>query len=166
MIRLSLYLALLLFVCIPVQAQPDIAYGQTSLGKIKGFYLRVDVEGSLGLTNDPQLNARAIRSRLQAALTSAGLNVLQQTEVMDDNQEPYLYVHVNMLDLGDGNVPFSISTQFYQKVNLTHQRGTIVAATWDTGLVGITNYNELDLIAETAESSLVNFISDYHTANP
>lgn len=159
--------------CLALLAMPTVALAQMeteqsrrSLRGIKGFYLHVDVEGSVGLTQDDALNVRAIKGRVSTALRDAGLNVLEPTEVIDQSSSPYLYVHVNMMDMDQGLVPFAINTQFYQQVQIKRQRSSMVACTWDTGLVGLVSYDNLDMIADAAVSSVTNFIDDYHVSNP
>jgi len=160
---------LLLLVSLPVfqvYAQMETEQSRKSLRGIKGFYLHVDVEGSLGLTQDDALNVRAITGRVSTALRDAGLNVLQPSEVVDQSSSPYLYVHVNMMDMDQGLVPFAINTQFFQPVEIKRQRFSTTACTWDTGLVGLVSYDNLDMIADAAVGSVTNFIDDYHVSNP
>ncbi len=164
---LSVVLTLLLVGPVaPVQGQMETAESRQSLRGIHGFYLNVDVEGSLGLTQDEALNVISVRGRVATALREAGLNVLESTEVVARSNEPYLYVHVNMLDMEGGLVPFAINTQFYQQVELPRRRGTMTACTWDTGLVGLVSYDNLDLIADAAVGSVTNFITDFQDINP
>ena len=163
-------LTLLLLALLPTvaaNAQIDTEASRQALQQIRGFYLHVDVEGSLGLTQDDALNVRTIRSRVKQRLEDAGLNVLENLEGIDQANEPYLYVHVNMLEVERGLVPFAVNTQFYQRVELPRRpRQSLVAATWDTGLVGLVSYDNLDLIADSAVGSVTNFISDYQQVNP
>jgi hypothetical protein len=138
-----------------------------TLEDIRGFYLRVDVEGSLGLTQDEALNVRAINQRVKTKLREVGLHVLEETEVIDEAAEPYLYLHVNMLEMDRGLVPFAVTTQFFQRVELPRSpRQSLIACTWDTGLVGLVSYDNLDLIADSAVESINNFITDFQVVNP
>ena len=160
---------LLLLLSLPsfqAYAQMETEQSRKSLRGIKGFYLHVDVEGSLGLTQDDALNVRAITGRVSTALRDAGLNVLEPSEVVDQSNSPYLYVHVNMMDMDQGLVPFAINTQFFQPVEIKRQRFSTTACTWDTGLVGLVSYDNLDMIADAAVGSVTNFIDDYHVSNP
>ena len=146
--------------------QMETEQSRKTLRGIKGFYLNVDVEGSVGLTQDAALNVRAIRGRVAAALRDAGLNVLEPTEMVDQSNSPYLYVHVNMLDMEQGLVPFAVNTQFFQPVQIKRQRFSTTACTWDTGLVGLVSYDNLDMIADAAVGSVTNFIDDFQVSNP
>ena len=103
---------------------------------------------------------------LHKELRTNGLNVLDASEVADMSGAPYLYVHVNMIDMDGGLVPFAINTQFYQEVEVRRQRDQLMASTWDTGLVGLVSYDNLDMIADAAVGSVTNFIDDYHSSNP
>lgn len=166
LIAASFLVALFTLPAIQVYGQMETEQSRKSLRGVKGFYLHVDVEGSLGLTQDEALNVRAIRGRVATELRNAGLNVLEATEVVDQSTSPYLYVHVNMLDMEGGLVPFAINTQFFQQVEIKRQRSSLTACTWDTGLVGLVSYDNLDLIADAAVGSVTNFIDDYHVSNP
>ena len=166
---LILYTGLFVFLLLstaPAHAQMETGESRLTLQGIKGFYLRVDVEGSLGLTSDEALNVRAVKSRVATELRQAGLNVLESTEVVDQMLEPYLYVHVNMIDVEGGLVPFAVNTQFFQRVEIPRQRKSVVSCTWDTGLVGLVSYDNLDMIADAAVGSVTNFITDFHDINP
>ena len=164
-IAFGIFVLLSLMPFMTASAQMETAESRNSLDGIKGFYLHVDVEGSLGLTSDEKLNVRAVKGRLTDTLRGAGLNVLETTEVVDASSEPYLYVHVNMLDMEGGLVPFAVNTQFYQRVEIARQRSSTIAATWDTGLVGLVSYDNLDMIADAAVGSVTNFITDFQEVN-
>ena len=147
-------------------AQPAVEVARESLQQIKGFYLTVDVEGSRGLTEEDVLDVVTIRRNVATRLAEAGLHVIEATEVVDVARVPNLYIHINMLDAGQGIVPFAINTQFYQEVRLAEQRLPTIASTWDTGLVGVVSYDTLELIGESAVTSVTNFIDDFRSANP
>lgn len=169
-LRFSLWIWIALVCLVPTSvahAQLQTEASRQALQQIKGFYLHVDVEGSLGLTQDDALNVRTIKSRVTQRLRDAGLNVLELVEGIEQQNEPYLYVHVNMLEVERGLVPFAVNTQFYQRVELPRQpRQSLVACTWDTGLVGLVSYDNLDLIADSAVESVTNFITDFQQVNP
>lgn len=162
-------LLLLLLCCMPnlVLAQMETEQARQSLIDLKGFYVQVDVEGSVGLTSDEKLNASAINQRIKQKLRGAGLNVLELTEVLDEPLEPYLYVHVNMLEMERGLVPFAVNTQFFQRVELPRKkRQSLISCTWDSGLVGLVSLDNLDMIADSAVESLQVFIDDFQQVNP
>ncbi len=149
-------------------AQMGTEQSRRSLTDIKGFYVQVDVEGSVGLTSDEQLNASAINQRVKNRLRAAGLNVLEPTEVLDQPTEPYLYVHINMMELDGGMVPFATNLQFFQRVALPDRRRkqSLIACTWDTGVVGLVYFNSLNLIPESTEELVNEFIADFQVVNP
>lgn len=153
---------------------PTLAFGQMqtaesrqALEGLRGFYLRVEVEGSVALTNEDAVDVRTINQRTKTMLREAGLNVLEASEVTDRVEEPYLYIHLNMMETDTGQIPFAVKTQFFQRVELprTGQR-SLIACTWDDGLVGLAYFNDLNFIADAAVESVTNFISDYHAVNP
>ena len=148
-------------------AQMDTGQSRSTLEDIQGFYVKVDVEGSVGLVSDEKLNVSAMNQRVKQRLRDAGLNVLEPTEVVDQPREPYLYLHVNMMELEQGLVPFAINMQFFQRVELPRKkRESLIACTWDTGLVGLVSYDNLDVIAESAVGSIDLFIDDFRQVNP
>ncbi len=163
-------LALLIASCLPVTAfaQLGTETARKSLTDIRGFYVQVDIEGSVGLTSDEKLNASAINQRVKQQLRNAGLQVIEPTEVLDQPIEPYLYLHINMIEMEKGLVPFSTNLQFYQRATLERKgkkKNSMVVCTWDTGAVGLVSYDNLDLIAESAIASVDEFIDDFSQAN-
>ncbi|MEZ4703163.1 MAG: hypothetical protein R2834_22740 [Rhodothermales bacterium] len=162
----TLLIALLLLITAQcAQAQPAVERARQTLQDIQGFYLTVDVEGTRGLTQEPLLDVATIRRRVAERLTAAGLHIIEATEMVEGERVPNLYVHINMLDAGEGIVPFAVNTQFFQQVQLAEQRIAAVASTWDTGLVGVVSYDTLELIGDTAVTSVTNFIDDYIAVN-
>ncbi len=162
--------ALLFACCISstAWAQLGTETSRQSLKDIRGFYVQVDIEGSVGLTSDEKLNASAINRRVKQQLRNAGLQVIEPTEVLDQPIEPYLYLHINMIEMEQGLVPFSTSLQFYQRATLEKKRKnntSMVVCTWDTGAVGLVSYDNLDMIAESAIASVDEFIGDFSSAN-
>ncbi len=163
-------LVLLIACCLPVSAWAQLGTetSRKSLKDIRGFYVQVDIEGSVGLTSDEKLNASAINQRVKQQLRSAGLQVIEPTEVLDQPIEPYLYLHINMIEMEKGLVPFSTNLQFYQRATLERnkkKKNSMVVCTWDTGAVGLVSYDNLDLIAESAIASVDEFIDDFSQAN-
>ncbi len=149
-------------------AQMETGQSRQSLGDIRGFYVQVDVEGSVGLTSDEKLNISAINQRVKQKLRSAGLNVLEPVEINSEPTEPYLYLHLNMMEMEQGLVPFAVNTQFFQRVELPRdKRGqSLIACTWDSGLIGLVSYDNLDMIADSAVESVGEFIDDFRLVNP
>jgi hypothetical protein len=162
----TLLLFALLFAAHPLSAQPDTELFRQSLQRIEAFYLTVDLEGSRALTEHDALDVSAIRQNVASRLAEAGLRIIEPTEGIDTQRVPNLYIHVNLLDAGQGLVPFAVNTQFFQEALLPESRIPTIACTWDTGLVGLVSYDTLSLIGETAVSSVTNFIDDYRAVNP
>ena len=164
----SLLLIAFLFMPSTAYAQMETKQSTQSLGRIQGFYVRVEIEGSVGLTSDEKLNVKAINQRVKRRLRDAGLNVIEPTEGFDQPMEPYLYVHINMMELEQGLVPFANNLQFFQRVEIPGRRRkqSLIAATWDTGVVGLVSYDNLDMIADSAIESVNEFITDFQQVNP
>ena len=149
-------------------AQPETGESRESLGGIAGFYVQVVVEGSVGLTSDEKLKVSAINQGVKRRLRDAGLNVIEPTEGIDQPTEPYLYLHLNMIEMEQGLVPFAVNMQFFQRVEIARSRRSqsMVACTWDTGFVGLVSYDNLDMIADAAIESVDEFIGDFRIVNP
>lgn len=79
---------------------------------------------------------------------------------------PFLYMHINAMELENGLVPFSIQLRLYQPVRLVLNRDMQTSAsTWENGVVGIVSLDRLTLINEAASELVTDFINDYGVYN-
>jgi hypothetical protein len=70
------------------------------------------------------------------------------------------------MDAGRGLVPFSISVRFYQPVKLSLNRDRQTSAsTWETGTVGIVSYDRMNIIGESVQNLVGDFIRDFKRMN-
>ncbi len=156
-------IALLWFVTMPSAAQLDRQEEIESLENIRAFGLVVDVEASLALTSDPAFSASALRMALADRLERLGV----QRPSFDplDSGLPYLYVHVHAMEVGDGLVPFAVDASFIQAVRVDSGGQEVMAATWESGYLGLVSYDRLGAISEASEGLVSEFAEDLAAAD-
>ena len=150
---------------LPVQAQTELAQARASLEDVRGFYLSVNVEAGLALSEQAPIRMAALRGRLHDRLRAAGLTVWVDESVPPALRYPSLYLHLNVLDAGRGLVPFNVELQFYQRVRLSGG-SEVPAATWSHSSVGLVSLDRLGLIGDTAAELTEIFIDDFRQTNP
>lgn len=165
----SMLFLLLLFVClIPVSlsAQNEIGRARISLQGLQEFGFTANIEGSRTVTEGDSLTPSIIRQKAINQIVDAGLKFVSDEEVESSAKIPFLYMHINTMQLGNGLVPFSIQLQLFQPVKLSLNRDLQTSAsTWETGMVGIVSLDQLPVINQAAENLVEEFIEDYHRAN-
>jgi hypothetical protein len=150
---------LLMLPGLPAFAQGDLQAERASLRGITSFYVDVTVEGPKQLVASESLVAATLIQRVEKHLAGAGLPVRPRVE------GPHLHLHVNMMEVEGGLLPFSLNAHFYQPVRLERNREIIAAATWDEGVVGLVSQDRIPLILESLNSLVDQFASDFGTAN-
>ncbi|WP_456426572.1 hypothetical protein [Rhodocaloribacter sp.] len=152
-------LAAFLLVAPEARAQLDAGPARASLRDAGPFFVRVDVEGSPALSTHPALLrlTRAVAGRLSEGGAPA-------SEERDGR--PYLYVHVNALEMEEGLIPFTVALQFLQTVRLTRERTVpTTGCTWEAATVGLVSSDNVALIAEAALDLVDEFLMDFRAAN-
>lgn len=154
---LRLLPVLCLFFPAPALAQLDVGPAVRSLAGTPALAFELNVEAEAPLADDPALDlAGPVRERLSALplATRAG-------------DTPYLYVHVNALSMDRGLVPFTVTLQFIQPVQLVlGTRATIPAATWESSTLGLVSSDNLPWITDAVLALVDEFISDFRQTNP
>lgn len=149
-----------------VSAQNEVGRARISLQGIQEFGFTVNVEGSQTVTNHDSLTPAVIREEAIQQIHNANLRFVSSEEVESSADIPFLYMHINTLQLENGLVPFSIELQLFQPVKLILNRDLQTSAsTWDSGMVGIVSLDQLEIIKEAASNMIIGFIDDYQTAN-
>jgi len=147
-------------------AQNEIARERSSLRGIAEMGFTVNLEVNVSLNEKGELEVTSLRDRALNRLREAGLEIIPDREIESSADVPFLYMHINTMDAGQGLVPFSVSVRFYQPVKLTLNRDLETSAsTWETGLVGIVSYDRMNVIGDSAVNLLQDFISDYNRVN-
>jgi hypothetical protein len=158
MTKVASIAAALLLLSTPSLAQIDQEEAVRSLSDVGPFGIVVDVEATLSLASDATLDTESMRARLADRLeTLSG----RRPSVDPIHEEcPYLYVHVNALDAGDGLVPFAVNATFQQPVRVAAGGQQMTAVTWESGFVGLVSYDRLAAIPDAAESLVEEFAED------
>jgi len=150
---------LLMFPGLRALAQGDLPAERSSLSGITWFYVDVTVEGPKQLAASESLAAATLIQRTAKRLADARLPVLQRFE------GPHLHLHLNMMEIEGGLIPFSLNADFYQPVRLERNRETVLAATWDEGVVGLISHDRIPLILESLDNLVDQFAADFGAAN-
>ena len=156
----------LLIIPIAVQAQNEIQRERSSLRGINEVGFTVNLETNVTLNEKGEIEVTSIKDAAEQRLSEAGIPLVSDKEVESSADIPFLYMHINTMDAGQGLVPFSVSIRFYQPVKLQLNRDLQTSAsTWETGMVGIVSYDRMNVIQEAAVDLLGDFISDFRRVN-
>lgn len=165
--KISPFLILLFLIPSQIIAQNEVERERISLQGLQEFGFTANIEGSRDVADSEQLTPTVIRQQSVRQLVDAGIRFIPDEEVMSSADIPFLYMHINTMQLENGLVPFSIQLRLYQPVSLPLNRNLRTSAsTWETGMVGIVSYDQLPTINQAAESLILTFIDDYYKANP
>ena len=125
-----------------------------------------NIQGSLDVADSENLTPSVIRQQAISKLIGANIRYISDEEVQSSADIPFLYMHINTLQLENGLIPFSIQLRLYQPVTLPLNRNlNTSASTWEIGVVGLVSYDRLDMINSAASELIGNFIEDYNKAN-
>ena len=164
------FLPLILFIItapFTLQAQNEIERERISLQGLQEFGFTANIEGTQTVVSHEELTPSVIRQEAINQIVSAGLRFVSDEEVRSSADIPFLYMHINTMQLDNGLIPFSIQLRLYQPVLLPLNRDLQTSAsTWETGMVGIVSLDQLPVINRAAEDLVADFIEDYYLANP
>lgn len=147
-------------------AQNEVDRERSSLRGIQSMGFSVNYEANAPLADKEEIDVSSLRKIGYQALQEDGINVIPDEEVRESDQIPLLYLHINAMDVGRGLVPFAVNLYFYQPVKLTlNQDLQTTASTWESGMVGIASYDQLQMINEATEGLLREFLQDYNSIN-
>lgn len=164
---LSLLFILPLLIPVQLLAQNEIERERISLQGLQEFGFTANIEGSRDIADSESLTPSVIRQQAVNQLVQADLRYVSDEEVRSSADIPFLYMHINTMQLENGLVPFSIQLRLYQPVTLPLNRDLQTSAsTWETGLVGIVSFDRLETINQAADGLISDFINDYYVANP
>lgn len=148
-----------------VYGQNEIERERSSLRGITEVGFTANMEVTRSLEGDIP-DVTGIEEEAESRLDEYGLNIISDNEVRSSAEIPFVYMHINTMDAGEGLVPFSISIRFYQPVELLlHDGVQSSASTWETGTVGIVSHDRLPMIRDAAINLLQDFINDHRTMN-
>jgi hypothetical protein len=157
---------LILFSASELLAQNEIDRQRISLDGLQEFGFTVNIEGSQRVTDNTTVTPTTIRQQAVNQIVDANLRYVADEEVSSSAEIPFLHMHINMLELENGLIPFSIELRLYQPVRLILNRDLQTSAsTWETGMVGIVSYDQIPTIKRAAENIMITFLDDYRAAN-
>lgn len=147
-------------------AQNEIGRERISLQGLQEFGFTANIEGSREVADHESLTPSRIREQAVKQLVQNDLRYVSDEEVESSADLPFLYMHINTLQLDNGLIPFSIELRLYQPVKLTLNRDLQTSAsTWEAGMVGIVSSDRIGLINQAAEGVIREFIEDYNRVN-
>lgn len=147
-------------------AQNEVARERSSLKGINAMGFTVNLEANASLKQKGEIEVNTLREMGIKTLRNGGISLISDKEMQRSDEIPFLFLHVNSMNAGQGLVPFSLSLYFYQPVKLTLNRDLRSSAiTWESGSVGIVSYDQIDLISDAAKNLIEEFISDYNQIN-
>lgn len=150
-----------------VQAQSEIEMDRGSLRQLRPLYVSVYVEGNSGLTSLPGLDVTSLHQAVDSTLVAHGIPIDRGEAAHVLDREPYISVHINAMDMGDGLTPFAIEVEIIQGVVVANVPNELIhAATWDTGLVGLVSRDKIDTIRWAMIGLVEEFAEDYRSVNP
>lgn len=149
-----------------LQAQNEVQREQSSLIGINEMGFTVNLEANVSLNEQGEIEVTSIKDAVMERLDEADIPIVSDQAIESSADIPFLYMHINTMDAGQGLVPFSISVRFYQPVKLSLNRDQQTSAsTWETGMVGIVSYDRMDVIQEAAQNLIGDFIRDFGQVN-
>ena len=159
--RASVFCFVILLTSDPMSGQDRPS--PTSLKGLKGVFLQVYADRGL---------QQAMETRTKQRLREAGITLLGEKdwELLPDTALLHLDVIIRC-ERDEVSCGYSVGLKLGQHVQLTRgQRANITATTWHNSYTGSVSKAHLtnlpDLLALDAGTLLLNFISDYHSANP
>ncbi|MDZ7683336.1 MAG: hypothetical protein U5J63_16915 [Fodinibius sp.] len=166
LLQRCLLICILWLGCSEVWAQNEIARERSSLKGIQAMGFTVNIESNKALDQQQNFDVSSLRSMGQEVLRKAKIDIIADNEVQSSSEIPFLYLHINSMDAGQGLVPFALTLYFYQPVELVLNRNQQTSSiTWESGSVGIVSYDQMALIPDAAKNLIQEFTSDYKQVN-
>ena len=162
-------LLLLLIIAIPsaLLAQNEVERERISLEGLQEIGFTANIEGSIEIAEHDTLTPSNIRQQTISQLVASNIHYVSDEEVESSADIPFLHMHINVMQMDNGLIPFSINLRLYQPVKLVLNRDLqTTATTWETSLVGLVSYDQLPVINQSARGLVDTFIDDFHKSNP
>ncbi len=163
----ALFLSLILITPLCLFAQNEVIREQISLEGLQEIGFTANIEGSIEIASSDTLTPTIIRQQSVNQLVGANIRYVQDEEVESSADIPFLHMHINVMQMENGLIPFSINLRLHQPVKLVLNRDLqTTAATWENGLVGLVSFDQLHAINQAAGGLIESFIDDFHKSNP
>ena len=149
-----------------LMAQNEVARERNSLRGIQAMGFTVNVESNASIADYSEINVDSLIQMGQRTLKESGISLIPDRKVQRSDEIPFLYLHINSMDAGQGLVPFSLTLYFYQPVKLMLNRDMQTSSiTWESGSVGIVSYDKMGMIPDAAQNLIEEFIADFKQIN-
>ncbi len=149
-----------------LQAQNEVDRERSSLKGIQSMGFSVNYEAPSSLMEAKEIDISSLQKMGEQMLSENNITVISEKKLKESDQFPLLYVHINAMNAGRGLIPFAINVYFYQPVKLSLNRDLQTTAnTWETATLGLVSHDQLDVINESAEGLINEFINDYKMVN-
>lgn len=147
-------------------AQNELQREHISLEGLQEFGFTANIQGPELIAGGDILTPTVIRQQSVDQLINADLRYISDEEVRSSADIPFLYMHINTMQLENGLVPFSIQLKLYQPVNLPLNRDLLTSAsTWEVSTVGLVSHDRIAAINREAENLMAQFIDEYYRVN-
>lgn len=160
---------LVIFLCLlhsTAPAQNEVAKERSSLKGIDAIGFTVNIETNDPLTGNEELQVTSLIEMGRDQLRNNDIRLIPDKKTQRSDEIPFLHLHINSMDAGQGIIPFSLSLYFYQPVKLTLNRNIQTSAvTWESGSVGVVSHDQMNLINDAAKNLIEEFIVDYNRIN-
>lgn len=164
MFRLLSAIVICFAVLVPAaRSQGDLPSKMASLQGIDSFVVDVTLEGPGHLVQSDPLRSEVVSHRIVNRLREAGLGV--QRVRTEQTREPNFHIHINVLQLEGGLIPFSIDAGFYQEVRLASSGRSMAAPTWGESVLGMVSADLVGTIPQSVDSLVDQFIEDFQAVN-
>ena len=149
-----------------LMAQNEVGRERNSLRGIQAMGFTVNVESNTSIADYSEINVDSLIQMGQRTLKESGISLIPDRKVQSSDEIPFLYLHINSMDAGQGLVPFSLTLYFYQPVKLMLNRDIQTSSiTWESGSVGIVSYDQMGMIPDAAQNLIEEFITDFKQIN-
>ena len=157
---------ILFFTAFTAHSQNEAQLEQAALQGINSFYVSLNVEGNKKIMRYDTIEVNRLQQDIEEKIRESGLPLTQRRSSEKGQSAPMLHIHANVMDAGQGLIPFSVEVNFYQPVKLVLNRDIQTSAsTWNTGYLGIVSYDRMNLIRRSILRQLDNFINEFKQAN-
>lgn len=158
--KLVIFVLLAVLAASSAHAQGDREGERRSLAGVAAFSIDATVEGPEHLADAEMVRIGTLVRAAQQRLQDAALPV-------DASREgtPNLHIHLNMMQLENGLIAFSVEVDFFQEALLARNRARTSAITWNESVVGFVSPDMMSTIAESALRLVDLFAQDFRTIN-
>lgn len=107
-----------------------------------------------------------IKTNIETRLKNAGIQVMQQDEMLKTRSKPVLYVNINTHEYERYFFAYDIKLELRQLVAMeTDPQIKSLVATWDINLTGAVNLGNLNVLNKNLNILLDRFIKGYREVN-